>query len=253
MPTLLAPPPPPSATRMDLPTVSFFGRTFEEYTHFFALDVPALRRRAVLDVAAGPSSFVAEAVRRDIDAVAVDPLYGHTTAQLSARVREDYRRMFAQMRAKRHLFRLRHFKSFAAAEADRRAAASRFLADYAANDRHGRYVRASLPVLPFLDQSFSLVLCAHLLFIYADRFDYDWHLRACLELVRVSAGEVRIHPVCSASGRTYAELDRLRTDLAVQGIRSDIVAVNYEFFAGSNSMLVLRRDRTLRRPPATTA
>jgi hypothetical protein len=250
MPTLLAPLPPPSATRMELPTVSFFGRTFEEYTRFFALDPAALRRRAVLDVAAGPSSFTAEAVRHGIDAVAVDPLYAHGPAQLSARVREDYRRMFAQMRAKRHLFRLKSFKTFAAAEADRRLAASRFLADFDGNDRHGRYVRASLPVLPFLDQSFSLVLCAHLLFIYAERFDYDWHLAACLELVRVSAGEVRIHPVCSAAGRTYAGLDRLRADLAARGIRSDIVPVPYEFFAGADSMLVLRRDRSLRRAAA---
>ena len=37
-------------------------------------------------------------------------------------------------------------------------------------------MRASLPALPFLDQSFSLVLCAHLLFIYADKFDYAWPL-----------------------------------------------------------------------------
>ena len=232
---------------MELPTVSFFGRTFEEYTRFFALDPAALRRRAVLDVAAGPSSFTAEAGCHGIDAVAVDPLYGHGGGQLAARVREDYRRMFAQMRAKRHLFRLKSFKSFAAAEADRRLAAARFLADFDGNGRHGRYVRAELPVLPFLDQSFSLVLCAHLLFIYADRFDYEWHLNACLELVRVSAGEVRIHPVCSAAGRTYAELDRLRADLAARGIRSDIVPVRYEFFAGADSMLVLRRDRALRR------
>ncbi len=250
MPTLLAPLPPPSASRMELPTVSFFGRTFEEYTRFFALDPAALRRHAVLDVAAGPSSFTAEAVRHGIDAVAVDPLYGHGTAELSARVREDYRRMFAQMRAKRHLFRLRSFQTFAAAEADRRLAAARFLADFDGNDRHGRYVRAALPVLPFLDQSFSLVLCAHLLFIYAERFDYDWHLAACLELVRVSAGEVRIHPVCSAAGRTWAGLDRLRADLAARGIRSDIVPVPYEFFAGADSMLVLRRDRGLRRAAA---
>lgn len=232
---------------MELPTVSFFGRTFEEYTRFFALDPAALRRLSVLDVAAGPSSFAAEAVRHGIDAVAVDPLYGQGPAQLAAQVRADYRRMFAQMRAKPRLFRLRSFRTFAAAETDRRAAARRFLADYEGNIRHGRYVRASLPVLPFLDQSFSLVLCAHLLFVYAARFDYDWHLAACRELVRVSAGEVRIHPVCGAGGRPYGELARLRADLAAAGVRSDVVPVNYEFFAGSTSMLVLRRNRALRR------
>ncbi len=232
---------------MELPDVSFFGRTFEEYTRFFALDPVALRRCAVLDVAAGPSSFTAEAVRHGIDAVAVDPRYGRPGTELSAQARADYRRMFAQMRAKPRLFRLKSFKSLAAAETDRRAAAARFLADYEGNHRHGRYVRAALPQLPFLDQGFSLVLCAHLLFTYADRFDYAWHLAACRELVRVTTGEVRIHPVCGSAGRPYVELDRLRRDLAADGVRSDIVPVDYEFFRGSHSMLVLRRDRALRR------
>jgi hypothetical protein len=235
---------------MELPAVSFFGRTFEEYTRFFALDPAALRRTAVLDVAAGPSSFTVEAVRHDIDAVAVDPFYDRPAGLLAAQVRADYRRMFAQVRARRRLFRLKSFKSLAAAEADRRLAAARFLADYDNNVRHGRYVRAALPVLPFLDQGFSLVLCAHLLFLHAARFDYAWHLAACRELVRVSAGEVRIHPVCGPGGRPYGELGRLRADLAADGVRSDVVPVDYEFFAGSGSMLVLRRDRTLRRAAA---
>jgi ubiquinone/menaquinone biosynthesis C-methylase UbiE len=224
---------------MDLPAVSFFGRTLEEYSRFFALDANKLRGRAVLDVAAGPSSFTAEAHRRGIDAVAVDPLYAEPHATLAARVRDDYARMFEQIREKRRLFRFKHFPSFDAAEADRRAAASRFLADYEGNVRHGRYVRASLPYLPFLDDTFDLVLCAHLLFIYAARFDFDWHVAACAELARVSQGEVRIHPVVGAGGKPYAELDRLRQRLSELGITSAVVRVNYEFFAGSTSMLVL--------------
>lgn len=257
MPTL-APPPPlirtqpylatprvraarASTNSMELPTVSFFGRTLEEYTRFFALDADALRGRAVLDIAAGPSSFTAEAHRRGIDAVAVDPLYDRSHAALTAQVREDYARMFFQMRAKPRLFRLRDsgFTSFDEAEADRRAAASRFLADYEGNIRHGRYLRASLPLLPFLDGAFDLVLCAHLLFIYASRFDFAWHLAACAELARVSNGEVRIHPVCGADGKPYAELDRLRDELGALGITSVVVRVNYEFFVGSSTMLVL--------------
>ena len=42
-------------------------------------------------------------------------------------------------------------------------------------------------------------------------------------------------------GKPYAELDRLCEALADEGIASDIVPVNYEFFAGSDSMLVLKR------------
>jgi len=226
--------------QMELPVVSFFGRTLDEYCRFFALEPYKLRGRAVLDVAAGPSSFVAEAVGRGIDAVAVDPQYDRTHEELSLQAKQDYQRMFAQMRAKPHLFRLKTFSSFAAAETDRRAAAQRFLADYEGNDRHGRYIRAALPLLPFLDGAFDLVLCAHLLFIYAQRFDFEWHVDACAELARVSSGEVRIHPVCGADGRPYAELDRLRNELLVRGVHSEVAPVNYEFFAGSTSMLVLR-------------
>jgi len=227
---------------MELPAVSFFGRTLEEYCRFFALDPIKLRGTSILDVAAGPSSFTAEAHRRGIDAVAVDPLYDQTHAALTGRVRDDYSRMFQQMREKKRLFRFKHFPSFDAAESDRRAAASRFLADYEGNVRHGRYVRASLPLLPFLDDAFDLVLCAHLLFIYSARFDFAWHVAACAELARVSLGEVRIHPICGPDGKPYAELDRLRHELAGRGITSAVVRVNYEFFAGSSSMLVLNPE-----------
>jgi hypothetical protein len=88
------------------------------------------------------------------------------------------------------------------------------------------------------------VLCAHLLFTYAQRFDFDWHLAACRELVRVSASEVRVHPLCGTDGKPYPGLPRLRRELRAVGIASEVVAVDYEFFVGSNSMLVLRRETT---------
>lgn len=226
---------------MDLPSVSFFGRTLAEYTQFFDLDLGALRRKDVLDVAAGPSSFVAEACARGIDAVALDPMYGCPVESLETHVQLDYGRMLAQMRARPALFRMKSFPSFDAAELDRRTAAQRFLADYAAHFVHGRYVGGSLPRLPFFDDSFDLVLCAHLLFIYAKRFDFEWHLAACRELARVSAGEVRIHPVCGADGRPYPKLAALRRELKAGGIESEVVRVDYEFFMGSSSMLVLRK------------
>jgi len=226
---------------MDLPAVSFFGRTLDEYVRFFALDLARLQRRAVLDVAAGPASFTVEAHRRGINAVAVDPLYDRSSRVLAAQIEQDYARTVTEMRTKPRRFRLDLFSSLAAAEADRRAAAHRFLADYEGNVRHGRYVRSALPLLPFLDGAFDLVLCAHLLFIHAARFDFSWHLAACEELVRVSGGEVRIHPVGGADGRPYAELARLQRELLGCGVRSAVVPVDYEFFAGSNSMLVLTR------------
>ena len=232
---------PTARPEIELPSVSFFGRTLAEYSKFFSLDVAALKQRDVLDVAAGPSSFVAEACARGVDAVAVDPLYGGTADALAAQVQLDYARMLAQMRAKPALFRMKSFPSLDTAEEDRRTAAQRFLADYAAHFAHGRYVGGASPRLPFFDGSFDLVLCAHLLFIYAKQFDFEWHLAACRELARVSAGEVRIHPVCGADGRPYSKLAALRRELRTGGIESEVVRVDYEFFVGSGSMLVLRK------------
>lgn len=268
MPVLTAPPPP----ELELPRVSFFGRSLNEYAQFFSLDLAALRGRAVLDVAAGPSSFTAEACRREIDAVAVDPMYGVAPDVLAAQIEDDYAKMFAQMRAKPRLFRTKrvtsqsaleggwsparpttaaargaiaaarppcYFSSIDEAEADRRAAAQRFLADYEAHAVHSRYVCAALPRLPFFDGAFDLVLCAHLLFTYARRFDFDWHLAACRELARVSAGEVRLHPVCGPDGKRYPELERLQRELLARGVVSRLVSVPYTFFVGSGTMLVL--------------
>jgi SAM-dependent methyltransferase len=231
----------PPTSPLELPAVSFFGRTLAEYAQFFALDLAALRKRDVLDVAAGPSSFAAEANARGIDAVAVDPLYTSAPEALAARVASDYAHMFAQMRARPRLFRLKSFPSINAAETDRRLSAQRFLTDFEAQRFYGRYVGASLPHLPFFDGTFDLVLCAHLLFTYASRFDFDWHLAACKELVRVSAGEVRLHPVVGTDGRTYPGLPRLRRELKSAGIASELVRVDYEFFVGTDTMLVLKR------------
>jgi hypothetical protein len=243
--TSLSPPPPSPIARepaqIELRSVAFFGRTLAEYAQFFALDLPALKGRSVLDVAAGPSSFTAEACKRGIDAVAVDPLYGCRADALAQHVNIDYRAMFSQMRAKPELFRFRSFASIDEAEESRRTAAARFLTDYAAHFVHNRYIGAALPQLPFLDRAFDVVLCAHFLFLYAKQFDFAFHVEACRELVRVSRDDVRIHPIVGPGGRRYPQLKELRATLAVDGIASEIVKVDYEFFAGADEMLVLRR------------
>lgn len=199
----------------------------------------ALRGKSVLDVAAGPSAFTAEAVRHGVRAVAVDPLYGCPPEALAAHARLDHARTLAQMRAKPGLFRFGYFSSVEEAGRARLAASEAFLADYEAGFLDNRYVGGALPRLPFADGSFDLVLCAHLLFIYERLFDYDFHLAACRELARVSRGEARIHPVCGPDGLPYRHLERLRADLAAAGTGSRIARTDYEFFRGGGSTLVL--------------
>ena len=231
-----------SSTEFQLSSVAFFGRTFDEYCQFFGLDGPCLHGRSVLDVAAGPSSFTAEAHARGLHAVAVDPLYGFSADTLTAHVQIDYARMLKEMHRKEDKFRYRYFASLAAAEASRRSAAERFLGDYEAGFVRSRYVGANLPRLPFADRAFDLVLCAHLLFTYARHFDYGFHFAACRELVRVSAVEVRLHPICGLDGLPYRELARLQAALGREGIASRVVQVDYEFFPGTDSTLILSRN-----------
>jgi len=64
-------------------------------------------------------------------------------------------------------------------------------------------VRASLPLLPFLDGAFDLVLCAHLLFLYASGSTSSGTSPPARARAR-DHGEVRIHPVCGLGGKPYA-------------------------------------------------
>jgi hypothetical protein len=147
--------------------------------------------------------------------------------------------MLREMGRLKSLLTYQYFPSFEAAEASRRSAAARFLADYADGFVQGRYVGGALPRLPFTDKVFDLTLCAHLLFLYAARFDYVWHLAACRELVRVTAGEVRIHPVCGLGGQPYPELARLQADLRESGITARVIPMDYRFFPGADTTLIL--------------
>ncbi|ACB74816.1 class I SAM-dependent methyltransferase [Opitutus terrae] len=262
MPALAVAPP-----ELELPSISFVGRSLNEYAQFFALDPATLRGKAVLDVGAGASSFVAEACRRGADAVAVDPLYGAGAHRLAERVKLDFAQESARMRARPRRYKLSRlsgpgarwprpqnvsapprsrafFSSFDEADFDRRAAAQRFLADYEQHFAHGRYVSAALPQLPFLDRAFDLVLCAHLLFTPGEEFDFSWHVAALGELARVSASEVRIHPLCGPDGRRYTELERLQRELLTRGIPSAVVPVPYEFYVGGSTMLVLNPEES---------
>ena len=228
-----------STSHFKNPPVAFFGRSFSEYLDIFSLDPTLLRNTRILDVAAGPSSFSADANRLGISSVAIDPLYGLGLEALKHYVETDYNRVFAEIRKKQSLYRLGYFPSIDAAVMSRREAAGRFLADYEQGFVHSRYIGAGLPKLPFADRAFDLVLCAHLLFIYARRFDYLWHLAALRELCRVSSGEVRIHPICQYEGELYPDLPRLIGDLEHDGVESRIIDVNFEFLAGTCRTLVL--------------
>ena len=79
----------------------------------------------------------------------------------------------------------------------RLAATHRFLDDFDRGKQEGRYRVAALPRLPFADGEFRLALVSHLLFLYSDRLDADFHVDSAFELLRV-AGEAADLPAADA-------------------------------------------------------
>lgn len=184
---------PPDSRPLIAPvSLPFYGRSLSEYAASFSLDLATLRRRAILDVGSGPSSLAVDAARRDLDVAAVDPLFGCTHETLATHVQLDYARVAVDACKRLRGERLAQREAL---EAERRAAAQRFLADYESGFLHNRYVGGALPRLPFLDRSFDLVLCGHVLFGQYAPFDANGLFEACCELVRVSAHEARVAPV----------------------------------------------------------
>src|SRR5689334_21403587 len=72
-----------------LDKVVLLGRTLDEYSRYFALDLDALRGQRILDVASGVSSFCAEASARGLDVTAFDLIYDWPLEDIAARCGPD--------------------------------------------------------------------------------------------------------------------------------------------------------------------
>jgi hypothetical protein len=209
------------------------SRSYAEYEAMFDLsELPD----SVLDCCAGGSSFTAEAAVRGIDAVAVDQAYELPMPDLVDTVRRSLPAGAAIVDEHAASFVWNWYGDPGRKDELRIEAADRFLQDVSVAPE--RYVAGSLPELPFEDGRFDLVLCSHLLFTWADKYDRDWHLAALRELVRVSRSEVRIFPlVQQGAGDQVTYLPELLE--ALQPVRSEIRKVPYEFQVGADQMLVL--------------
>jgi SAM-dependent methyltransferase len=217
-----------------------WGRTHREYCAMFDLDGLAPTAR-VLDVGAGPSSFAAERQAAGGQVTACDPLYRESRAQIARRIAEARGPIMAKVIRDRDRFVWRSIASPAELEATRLAAMERFLADYEAGRAAGRYRTCALPVLDFADDAFDLALCSHLLFLYDEAFDLDFHLAALEELLRVAA-DVRVFPLLTMQGRASRLVTPVVETLQQRGHRAAVRRVAYEFQRGGDRMLWLARD-----------
>jgi methyltransferase family protein len=213
------------------------SRSFREYEAFFSLSDRDLCGR-VLDCPGGASSFTVEASDLGTHVRAVDPVYAMPTSTLHDLVMTQPDRGSAHTAAGIDRYAWDFYGDFEGHRAMRKRSAALFARDVEVHPE--RYVPASLPVLPFEDRQFDLVLSSHFLFTYADRLDKDFHYQALVEMHRVSRGEVRVFPLLDQGGHPLdTMISAVQVLLLRQGIESKISEVPYEFQRGGNRMLVL--------------
>jgi len=221
-----------------------WGRSFEEYRRMFALSDTDLAG-TVLGCGDGPASFNVEATALGHAVVSCDPIYAFSAGEIERRVGECYDTVIEQVKQNLDGFVWTHFRDPVHLGECRLAAMRRFLSDFEAGKRAGRYVAASLPTLLFLDGQFTLALVSHLLFLYSAPFNLDFHVAAVEELLRV-AGEARVFPLLGLDRQWSPHVGPVRQHLERAGFLVEVVAVEYEFqraedHAGSRMMRVPRR------------
>lgn len=223
-----------------LDKVVLLGRTLDEYRRYFALDLDALRGRAILDVASGVSSFCAEASRAGLRVTAFDAIYELPAAEIQRRCEADLEQIVAAVRDLK-TYRWDFYRSPENLRTFRERAYKAFLADYQ-DGKAGRYVPGRLPLLPFRDGEFELTLVSYLLFVYEDQFDYAFHKQSVLEIMRVTRAEARIYPVVTFEAKRSGYLERLRADPELAHLGFEEVKTDFEFLLNSNYYLrVFRR------------
>ena len=213
------------------------GRTFAEYRRMFDLTVADLTGATLLDCGGGAGAFTATAAELAAEAIAVDPLYGPSAEALRPRLEAAVETTESQLQAKREMFVWDFYGDPATRCHYLRAAANRFLADYATH--RDRYVEGKLPTLPLAEDSVDLALVANLLFTYDDRLDRSFHEAALADLARVARESVRVFPLHGLDSERSAYVDPVVESLQDDGHSVELRAVPYEFQPGATEMLVV--------------
>lgn len=223
---------------MQLKQVVPFGRSFEEYRRMFNLSAADLAGQ-IVGVGDGPASFNAEATLQGYAVTSVDPVYQFSGAEIQSRFDAVLDDIIEQVRNTPEDWVWSYHASPDALRSNRVAALNHFLQDYDSGKAAGRYVIGELPTLPFADRQFSLALCSHLLFLYSQQLDVDFHLQSIQEMLRI-APEVRIFPLLTLMRERSPYLNTIIEFCKDSGYFVAIETVAYELQKGGNEMLVVR-------------
>lgn len=221
--------------------VALMGRNYDEYRDMFRLS-DFDRNDRILDVASGVSSFRGEATALGYTVRACDRVYGESAASIKKKAAADLKKVMGGL--DESFYRWDGIADLSALRRRREVSLDRFADDYASDFASGRgdYVKCVLPSVGFDDGEFCVALVSHLLFLYDDRLDYDFHRRAVFELLRVASREVRIFPLVNFRGERSQFVRRIIYDALDAGYGVSIDRVPYEFAKNANQMLRILKN-----------
>lgn len=215
-----------------------WGRSFDEYVAMFALSEEDLGKR-FLGCGDGPANFNYVLTCRGGWVISADPIYRFSTNEIRNRINETYEEVMEQTRKNKNEFIWEHVSSVEELGRVRMAAMGDFLSDYPTGLMDGRYVDASLPILPFKNREFDIALCSHFLFLYSEHLSVDFHVQSIKELCRV-ASEARIFPLLELGTKKSRHLETVITRLEKDSLEVNVEKVPYEFQKGGNEMLKVK-------------
>ena len=222
---------------MKLDRVVPFGRSLDEYRLMFDLHPTNLHQR-ILGVGDGPASFNAEGKAKGYQITSVDPIYQFSGEEIEQRFKAVVDEIIAQIIATPNNWVWSYHQNPQALKASRIKTTKTFLQDYPLGKQEGRYLTQALPNLNFSDRTYDLALCSHFLFLYSAHYDYDFHVAAIQEMLRVSQ-EVRIFPLLTLAQAESPYLLPAIAHFHCLGYATEVRKVSYELQPGGNQMLVV--------------
>jgi hypothetical protein len=225
------------STKLDLERIVFIGRTYEEYMDMFSLSQEELQGKKILDCPAGACSFTAVGNKSGLNVTACDIAYFHSNNVLKNKGLQDIEHAMEHMEKAKGNYNWDYFSDIEGLRKRRLNALYDCSNDMESSER---YIPVTLPSLPFNNKEFDILLSAHLLFMYADRLSFQFHLETLNELLRVTKEEIRIFPLVNLEGNRYEYLDEIISYVTDNGCAVEEVKVPYEFQKNANSMLIIK-------------
>lgn len=208
----------------------------------FNLNMKELDNLRILDCPSGPSSFVWESYIKKINVVGCDPMYRYKLNYLIKTGFEDIAMLLEKVACYRNKYNWNFYKSLHDLKKFRELALQRFSKDFVSGIKVGRYQIASLPFLPFKDNTFDITLSANLLFLYDNLYSLDFHLNSILELTRVTSKEIRIFPIQGSDFTISRILVPIVHLLTRRNLACRIENVKHHFQTGANKMIIITKD-----------